>query len=137
MAIPSALISSVMRAESPLPCHCDSFSGFQIYCPIDNSMRKPLDNFCKMVSMSLLNIEAKEKIDMKKIDWMRKLTSRKLWLSVASFVTLMVVACGGTENEAAQISALIMAGATVIGYVIGEGMTDAAAIEAKQADVVR
>lgn len=62
---------------------------------------------------------------MKKIDWMRKLTSRKLWLSVASFVTLMVVACGGTENEAAQISALIMAGATVIGYVIGEGMTDA------------
>ncbi len=71
---------------------------------------------------------------MKKNDWMRKLTSRKLWLSVASFVTLMVVACGGTENEAAQISALIMAGATVIGYVIGEGMTDAAAIEAKQAE---
>ena len=71
---------------------------------------------------------------MKKIDWMRKLTSRKLWLSVASFVTLMVGACGGTENEAAQISALIMAGATVIGYVIGEGMTDAAAIEAKQAE---
>ena len=71
---------------------------------------------------------------MKKIDWMRKLTSRKLLLSVASFVTLMVVACGGTENEAAQISALIMAGATVIGYVIGEGMTDAAAIEAKQAE---
>ena len=71
---------------------------------------------------------------MKKIDWMRKLTSRKLWLSVASFVTLMVVVCGGTENEAAQISALIMAGATVIGYVIGEGMTDAAAIEAEQAE---
>ena len=71
---------------------------------------------------------------MKKIDWMRKLTSRKLWLSVASFVTLMVVAGGGTENEAAQISALIMAGATVIGYVIGEGMTDAAAIEAEQAE---
>lgn len=48
----------------------------------------------------------------------------------ASFVTLMIVACGGTENEATQISALIMAGATVIGYVIGEGLTDAAAIEA-------
>lgn len=47
---------------------------------------------------------------MKKIDWMRKLTSRKLWMSVASFVTLMIVACGGTENEATQISALIMAG---------------------------
>ena len=31
-----------------------------------------------------------------------------------------------TENEAAQVSALIMAGATVIGYVIGEGLVDAA-----------
>lgn len=46
----------------------------------------------------------------------------------------MIVACGGTENEATQISALIMAGATVIGYVIGEGMTDAAAIEADKAE---
>ena len=73
---------------------------------------------------------------MKKIDWMRKLTSRKLWMSVASFVTLMIVACGGTENEATQISALIMAGATVIGYVIGEGLTDAAAIEQTRKDKV-
>lgn len=61
---------------------------------------------------------------MKHIDWARKLTSRKLWLSVASFVSMMIVATGGTENEAAQIAALIMAGATVIGYVIGEGLAD-------------
>ena len=59
-------------------------------------------------------------------NWKRKLTSRKLWLSVASFVSMMVVACGGAESEAAQISALIMAGATVIGYVIGEGLVDSA-----------
>lgn len=61
---------------------------------------------------------------MKKIDWVRKLTSRKLWLSIASFVSMMIVACGGAENEATQISALIMAGATVVGYVIGEGLAD-------------
>lgn len=61
---------------------------------------------------------------MKNIDWVRKLTSRKLWLSVASFVSMMIVATGGTENEATQIAALIMAGATVIGYVIGEGLAD-------------
>lgn len=60
-----------------------------------------------------------------KIDWRRKLTSRKLWVSIASFVSLMIVALGGTENEAAQVAALIMAGATVIGYVIGEGLIDA------------
>ena len=59
-----------------------------------------------------------------KIDWKRKLTSRKLWLSIASFVSMMVVALGGAESEATQISALIMAGATVVGYVIGEGLAD-------------
>ncbi len=68
---------------------------------------------------------------MKKIDWKRKLTSRKLWLSVASFVSMMIVALGGAENEAAQVSALIMAGATVIGYVIGEGLADAGNGEGK------
>lgn len=54
----------------------------------------------------------------------RKLTSRKLWMSIASFVSMMIVACGGTENEGTQVAALIMAGATVIGYVIGEGLAD-------------
>ena len=62
---------------------------------------------------------------MDKIDWKRKLTSRKLWLSVASFVAMLIVAINGDEGSAQQISALIMAGATVIGYVIGEGLADA------------
>lgn len=54
----------------------------------------------------------------------RKLTSRKLWLSVASFVSMLYVALGGAESEAAQITSLIMAGATVIGYVLAEGLAD-------------
>lgn len=58
------------------------------------------------------------------MDWKRKLTSRKLWLSVASFVTMLIVFFGGSENEASRVAALIMAGATVIGYVIGEGLAD-------------
>lgn len=63
---------------------------------------------------------------MKNINWVRKFTSRKLWMSVASFVSMMIMANGGTENQATQIAALIMAGATVLGYVISEGLTDAA-----------
>ena len=59
-----------------------------------------------------------------KIDWKRKLTSRKLWLSVASFVTMLMIYFGKSESEAAQVAAIIMAGATVIGYVIGEGLAD-------------
>ena len=62
---------------------------------------------------------------MKKIDWTRKLTSRKFWLSIASCVAMLLVALGQTEATATQITSLIMAGATVIGYVIGEGLADA------------
>ena len=62
---------------------------------------------------------------MNKIDWTRKLTRRKFWLSIASFVAMLLVALGQTEATATQITSLIMAGATVIGYVIGEGLADA------------
>ena len=37
------------------------------------------------------------------MDWKRKLTSRKLWLSVASFVSMIVMARGGDESTATQV----------------------------------
>lgn len=61
---------------------------------------------------------------MKKIDWTRKLTSRKFWISIASFVAMLLVALGHSDEVATQVTSLIMAGATVIGYVIGEGLAD-------------
>ena len=61
---------------------------------------------------------------MRKINWVSKLTSRKWWTSITSFVTLLIVAFGGTESTATQIAAIIMAGAIVIGYTIGEGLID-------------
>ena len=61
-----------------------------------------------------------------KIDWVKKLTSRKLWAAIASLITNIILACGGTQNEAAQIVAIVMGGATVIAYIIGEGLVDAA-----------
>ena len=70
--------------------------------------------------------EDKEVTEMKNINWVRKLTSRKFWTAVASFVSMMIVACGGTDNQATQITALIMAGAGVVAYIIGEGLTDSA-----------
>lgn len=62
---------------------------------------------------------------MTKIDWKRKLTSRKLWLSIASFVAMILIFLKVDKGTAEQVTALIMAGATVIGYVIGEGLADA------------
>lgn len=54
----------------------------------------------------------------------KKLTSRKLWMSIASFVSMIAIYFGVAESEASQIAALIMAGASVIGYVVGEGLAD-------------
>ncbi len=69
---------------------------------------------------------------MNKIDWVKKLTSRKLWTAVGSFVSLLVVALGYSENTAVQITSLIMAGATVVAYIIGEGLVDASAVSTEE-----
>ena len=61
-----------------------------------------------------------------KVDWKSKLTSRKFWVAVANFVTMLIVAFKGTEETATQVAALIMAGASVVAYIIGEGLADAA-----------
>lgn len=73
---------------------------------------------------------------MKNINWMKKLTSRKLWTAVASFVSMMIVATGGAENTATQVTAIIMAGASVIAYIIGEGLTDAANVGSEEGQLL-
>lgn len=64
---------------------------------------------------------------MKKIDWVRKLTSRKFWVALAGFVGGLVAAFGGSEATATQITGLIMAGASVVAFIVGEGLVDATA----------
>ncbi len=60
------------------------------------------------------------------IDWRRKLTSRKLWLAVAGFVSGLILAFGGSESTATTVAGVILQGAAVIGYLLAEGLTDAA-----------
>lgn len=60
-----------------------------------------------------------------KIDWVRKLSSRKLWAAIAGFVTGLMAAFGASEAEATQVGGLIMSGASVIAYIIAEGLVDA------------
>ena len=62
-----------------------------------------------------------------KIDWKRKLTSRKMWSAIVSFVTRLMIGLGFTESVAAQAASIIMAGASVVAYIIGEGLVDASA----------
>lgn len=60
------------------------------------------------------------------IDWQSKLTSRKFWAAIAQFISMLIIALHGSQETATQVTALIMAGAAVVAYIIGEGLADAA-----------
>lgn len=68
------------------------------------------------------------------MDWKRKLTSRKLWVAVAGFVAGLIVAFGGSQENADTVSGCILSGAAVVGYVIGEGLADGATLTNKKED---
>ena len=59
------------------------------------------------------------------IDWKRKLTSRKFWMAVVAFITPLLLAFGVTEDSITQVTAIIIAGADVLAYILAEGMVDA------------
>ena len=65
---------------------------------------------------------------MVKIDWKRKLTSRKFWVAVIGFITAILVALHIDQMTVEQVTAIVSAMATLIAYIIGEGTTDAAHI---------
>ena len=58
------------------------------------------------------------------IDWKRKLTSRKFWAALAGFVSMLIIALGKDAETAQTVTGLIMAGASLIAYIIGEGLAD-------------
>ena len=59
-----------------------------------------------------------------KSDWARKLSSRKLWIAIAGFVSGLIMVFGCTETMASSISGVILQGAAVLGYLIAEGLAD-------------
>lgn len=68
-------------------------------------------------------------------DVVRKLTSRKFWAAIAEFVTMLIIALKGNQETATQVAALIMAGAAVVAYIVGEGLADAAGAKAPVANI--
>jgi hypothetical protein len=69
---------------------------------------------------------------MSKNDIIRKLTSRKLWIAVAGLVSSIMIAAGCPEQAITQVTACITAAASVIAYIIGEGLVDAARASGEQ-----
>ena len=60
-----------------------------------------------------------------KIDWKRKLTSRKFWMAIIGFVTSLLIAFNVDSGSIEQITSIIMNGAVVIAYILAEGLVDA------------
>ena len=56
----------------------------------------------------------------------QKLTSRKFWAAVITFVTSVLVAFNVPDLTIEQVSAVIMGGAGMIAYIVGEGLVDSA-----------
>lgn len=62
---------------------------------------------------------------MSKENFIRKLTSRKLWLAVALFVSGLILAFGGENSNAETVAGCIMQGGAVLSYLFTEGWADA------------
>ncbi len=66
---------------------------------------------------------------MGRIDWAAKLTSRKFWMAVCGLVSGLLLAFKVDEGSVTQITGVIMSAASVVAYIIGEGLADAAAAQ--------
>lgn len=63
------------------------------------------------------------------INWKQKLTSRKFWAALIGFITAIMVALNVNQLQIEQVVAIITGASTLIAYIIGEGMVDAARIK--------
>ena len=73
---------------------------------------------------------------MQKINWVQKLSSRKLWAAAAAFIAGLIVAFGGGADTAETVSGCIMSGGALIAYIVAEGWIDASAAGAAKEYVV-
>ena len=65
---------------------------------------------------------------MNKIDWKKKLTSRKFWVALIGFISSLLVAFNVDSGSVELITSIIMSGATLIAYILAEGFVDASNI---------
>lgn len=59
------------------------------------------------------------------INWKQKLTSRKFWAAVITFMTTVLLAFGVPQVTTEQVTAIIAATSTMVAYILGEGLVDA------------
>ena len=67
-----------------------------------------------------------------KIDWKRKLSSRKLWIAITGLIVGIVILFTRNESLAGEIGGIIMSLGSVVGYLLAEGLTDVASLQGKE-----
>ena len=70
-----------------------------------------------------------------KIDWKRKLSSRKLWAAAAGIVTGLAMVFGLDEGTMANVAGAVVSVASVVAYIITEGKVDEAAARKAAEDI--
>lgn len=66
-----------------------------------------------------------------KIDWKRKLSSRKFWAAVSGVVISVMVAFSADAESQEKVAGVISAAGTLAIYMLAEGSTDKAALTSK------
>lgn len=72
---------------------------------------------------------------MNKIDWKRKLSSRKLWAAAAGIVTGLAMVFHLDEDTISSIAGAVVSVASVVTYIITEGKVDAESVKKTAAEV--
>ena len=67
-----------------------------------------------------------------KIDWKRKLSSRKFWAAVSGVVISAMVAFNANAESQEKVAGVITATGTLAIYMLAEGSTDKAALNSDE-----
>ena len=66
---------------------------------------------------------------MKKIDWIKKLSSRKFWAAICSFVCAICILFGVDEMTIEKLVATVSALSVLAAYILTEGYIDSKGVE--------
>lgn len=71
---------------------------------------------------------------MGKIDWKRKLSSRKLWAAIAGVITGLAMVFKLDESTISSVAGAVVSMASVVSYIITEGKVDAESVKKAMGD---
>lgn len=68
---------------------------------------------------------------MKRIDWIKKLSSRKFWVAVSALVATLCVLFGVDELSIEKLTAVIGALGVLAAYILAEGYVDGKSVQSQ------